>query len=98
MSNRNKYLPGLSYGQMGGPMPLSWARTPSREWIKENEPGAGTYTFQIEKSHAGKRATLGRITFWATDLRAAQDHAHEESKKMGGSWFHTVEIVLDEPK
>lgn len=82
-----KHLPGLSYGMSGGPRPLSWG--PPRAtaaYIRECEPGAGEYTFELWKGPK----VLMRVTFESTSLRAAQDEALRRAKELGGTFASTV--------
>lgn len=78
----SKYLLGLSYGQMGGPAPQSWNRPPTNAWIKENEPGVGTYTYEIRK---GKEYVSTEV-FHASSLRDSQRIADQRRDQKGGTY------------
>ena len=90
-----KYLEGLSYGQSGGPWPLSWGRrgTPSLDWQRENEPGPGTYTFAVSRGGV----ELGKITFQASSLRHAQRISQQNEEAMGGTYNSFVSYEGDFP-
>jgi hypothetical protein len=86
----SKYLPGLSYGQMGGPWSISWERgrsDPSRE------SKGGNYTFRFETTVRGQTDhDLDLVvTFWSPSLRAAQAEAKRRAEEIGASWGYYVD-------